>query len=282
MMLVTPMLIGNGKGLDLHVFQLIGIAFAILALIFISAIRIVPKLLHLVARTRSRELFLLTVFVICFGVAWVASSVGLSLALGAFLAGLIISESEYSFQAIGDVIPFQDIFTSFFFVSVGMLLDFDFFIKYPFSILFISLGVFLLKSCIVGFTTLILGMPIRTAVLSGLALSQVGEFSFVLASFGIISGIGTDYLHQLFLAVAVVTMGVTPTLITISPKIAIWVMGLPLPQKLKSGLGQIQIKEEKKIEGHVVIIGYGFSGRNLARSTREAGVPYMVFDVHMF
>jgi CPA2 family monovalent cation:H+ antiporter-2 len=280
MMLLIPFLAGTGNEINESLFIRLGEGLLILAVTFFSAMQLVPTLLYYVTRTRSRELFLLTVLVICFSVAWVTSSIGLSLALGAFLAGLVISESEYSTQAIGDVLPFQDIFTSFFFVSIGMLFDIDFLLENPISICVLTIGVFLLKSIIVTSTALTMGFPIRTAVLSGLALSQVGEFSFVLAMSGISHHIGTDYLHQLFIAVAVLTMGLTPTMIALSPAIASIALKIPFSQNLGSGMTTLDKKTEKLTKDHIIIIGYGFSGRNLARSAQEAMIPYVIIDMN--
>ncbi len=279
MMIFTPILGPGGENLDLNLLWLLVKGGIILGLIFVSAVQFVPTLLFYVAKTRSRELFLLTVFVICFGVAWIASSIGLSLALGAFLAGLIISESEYSQHVIGDFLPFQDIFTSFFFVSIGMLLNVNFFIEHILSILVLTLLILFFKSILVAVIGLITGSPLRTSVLAGISLSQVGEFSFVLASYGMLYGIGTNDLHELFIAVAILTMGAAPYLINCSPLIAQSVFRLPIPVHLKTGIAIKSQNAIKEIDNHIMIIGFGFSGRNLARSAKEAGVPYLVIDM---
>ena len=280
MLLVTPFLAGKGGDVDSSLLLLIFEGLLILGVIFYAALRIVPRLLYIVARTRSRELFLLTVLVICFSVAWIVSSIGLSLALGAFLAGLIISESEYKNQAIGDIIPFQDIFTSLFFVSIGMLLDLGFLLKHPMLILLITSGIFLMKFVIIGLIAILLGMPVRTALLAGFALAQVGEFSFILAKSGMALGIGSIFLNQLFLGVAILTMAMTPTLIALSHPISRWLMRLPIPEKLKTGLIPLKAKNEMQLTDHVIIIGYGISGKNLARSCKEAGIPYVILDMN--
>jgi len=181
---------------------------------------------------------------------------------------------------MGDVIPFQDIFTSFFFVSIGMLLDLNFFMEYPISIIILTLGIFILKSFVVTVTALFLKLPIRTSVLSGMALSQVGEFSFVLAMSGISYHIGNEYLMGLFLAVAVLTMGLTPTLIALSPFVANLVLKLPLPLRIKSGMETAEFNTKINCNNHAIIIGYGFSGRNLSRSCKEALVPYTIVDMN--
>jgi len=131
MMLFTPLLAGATGNLGTSLLILLAKAIGTILLVFLSAEWIVPHVLYQIARTRSRELFLLSVVVICFGVAWLTSSVGLSLTLGAFLAGLIISESEYSHQALSSILPFRDLFTSLFFVSIGMLLDVGFLFQQP-------------------------------------------------------------------------------------------------------------------------------------------------------
>jgi len=280
MLMVTPLLGKTPAAANIRLLTLFGQGLLILGITFFSAIRIVPWLLYHVAKTRSRELFLLTILVICLSVTWITSSFGLSLALGAFLAGLIVSESEYSFQAMGDIGPVQDIFTSFFFVSIGMLLDIAFFLEQLIPILFVTIGVFLMKSLTVALTALFLGLPMRTAVLSGIALSQVGEFSFVLALTGISYDIGTEYLHQLFVSIAVILMGLTPSLIELSPKIARLAQKLPLFHKWKSGMRKTNSKTREVKKNHIIVVGYGFSGKKLARSSKEAGVPYLIIDMN--
>lgn len=280
MMLLTPFLGGNPEELNASILYRLGEGAVILIVTFYSGIQLVPTLLFHAAKTRSRELFLLTVLLICFSVAWIASSVGLSLAIGAFLAGLVISESEYSAQAIVDVIPFQDIFTSFFFVSIGMLLDIGFLLEHSIPIFLITSGVFILKSGTVSLIAMGLGFPIRSAVLSGIALSQVGEFSFVLGMYGISNNLGTEFLHKLFIAVSILTMALTPTMIAISPWIAAFAQKLPLSQRMLSGIRGRDKEEMRAVKNHIIIVGFGFSGKNVARSSKEADVPYAIIDMN--
>ena len=195
------------------------------------------------------------------------------------MAGLIISDSEYSNQAVSDVLPFQEIFISFFFVSIGMLLDLGFFFEHPLLILAIAAAVMVMKAFVGFITTLSVGMPIRTAVLTGIALCQIGEFSFVLAKAGMENHIATTYYFELFLAVSIVSMALTPSLIEISPYIANACMVLPFPAKLKAGFYFISDDEKPLYKDHVIIIGYGFSGKNLARSLKEAEIPYIILDM---
>lgn len=282
MLLLTPLLSEDqpGQASSLSLLWPILKALVILAIVFFCAQRIVPKLLLLVARTRNKELFLLSVLTLCFGVAWLASSLGLSLTIGAFLAGLIISESEYSNEAISHIFPFQALFISFFFVSVGMLLNMDFVFHQLWIVLPLAILILALKTLTGGLATVTLGLPIRTAMLVGIALSQIGEFSFVLAKTGVQHGLGSDYYYQLFLATSLLTLIISPILINLSPRIAAWFSGLPMPEKLRNGW-QEQINEAKKaLQNHVIIVGFGISGRNLARSCKLAGIPYTILEMN--
>ncbi len=280
MILFTPLLAGAAGNFGESLLDLVAKGLGIILLVMVGAKWIVPRVLYQIARTGSRELFLLTIVVICLTVAWLTSSAGLSLALGAFLAGLIISESEYSHQAFGNILPFRDVFTSFFFVSIGMLLDMGFLFKQPGLIALIALGVLALKAIIAGFVTVLLGFPLRTTILVGLALAQVGEFSFILSKTGVEHGLLAGDIYQLFLAVAVLTMAASPFIIALAPRIADMVSQLPLPGRLKSGLYPVP---EKKVAGkkdHLIIIGFGVNGRNVARAARVAGVPYVIIEMN--
>ncbi len=279
MMLATPLLGESATSLDIDFFWAMLKGIGILVVVVFAALKLVPRLLYAIAKTRSRELFLLSVLAICFSTAWLASMVGLSLSLGAFLAGLIVSDSEYRNEAVGDILPFQDIFTSFFFVSIGMLLDITFFFGQPFTILLMALGVILLKGSIAGAATLILGLPIRTAVIAGLALAQIGEFSFVLIKSGAEVGLASEYGYQLFLAISLLTMALTPTLISWAPSIGKFISDLPILSEFHSNANK-EHSPEHHYSDHLIIIGYGLTGRNLARSAKQADIPYLILEMN--
>jgi CPA2 family monovalent cation:H+ antiporter-2 len=280
MILVTPLLAGATGDLGAPVLVLIAKVIGIIGLVIVSAKWIVPRVLYQIARTRSQELFLLSIVVMCLAAAWITSSAGLSLPLGAFLAGLIISESEYSHHALGNILPFRDVFTSFFFVSIGMLLDIGFLFRQPGAIALIALGVLVLKPVTAGFTTVLLGFPLRTSILVGLALGQVGEFSFILSNTGVEYGLLDLNIYQMFLAVSIVSMALTPFIITLAPRLAGIVTRLPLPERLMSGFYAVsEIKVEPR-KHHLVIIGFGVSGRNLARAAKGAGIPYTIIEMN--
>lgn len=280
MILITPILAGETGNVGESVLVLIAKGIGIIGLVIVSAKWIVPQVLYQIARTRSRELFILSIVVICLAVAWITSSAGLSLALGAFLAGLIISESEYSHQALGSILPFRDVFTSFFFVSIGMLLDVGFLFQHPGSIALIALGILVLKSIIACFATVLLGFPFRTSILVGLALSQVGEFSFILSKTGVEHGLLAGNIYQMFLAFSVLSMAATPFIITLAPRIADIILLLPLPKRLISGFYPIPEIKVKSKKDHLIIIGFGMNGRNVARAARLSGIPYAVIEMN--
>ncbi|WP_279385061.1 cation:proton antiporter domain-containing protein [Methanosarcina barkeri] len=200
---------------------------------FLSARYVVPFIMYHVAKTRNNELFLLSVIVIGLSVAWLTSMVGLSLALGAFLAGLIISESEYSVQALGNIIPFRDMFMSIFFISIGMLLDLNILREHLLLILAATLAVLLLKALANSLSTFLIGFPLHTMILVGFSLSQVGEFSFILAKVGSASGLISSLMYQEFLDVAVLSMVLTPLFMSIGYRTTTFADFLPFPPILK-------------------------------------------------
>jgi len=280
MMLVTPLLSGETFALSGDLLLRIAGGFCLLLLILVTAHRVVPKLLYHVAKTRSRELFILSVLTLCFAVALLTSKIGLSLSLGAFLAGLLVAESEYRHEAISDVLPFQDVFTSFFFVSIGMLLDVSFLLAQPFLIMALTATTMLLKIAGAGIAGFVLKMPLRATVLAAIALCQIGEFSFVLAKNGLKYGLVDDYGYQMFLSVSLLSMGLTPLLISLGPQIASLLLHLPLPSKMKSGLSAKPQEHKPSLADHIIIVGFGLNGRQLALSAKKFNIPYIIIEMN--
>lgn len=280
MMLLTPLLAGSGGSLWHELLLLTGKAVLVVAVVFAGAKYIVPAALLQIARTRSRELFLISIIVICFGIVWFTSSIGLSLALGAFLAGLIISESEYSHQALANILPFRDVFTSFFFVSIGMLLNLQYFFDNIWLVLLLSAGVIIIKSFVASGAVLSLGYPIRTALITGIGLGQVGEFSFILAKTGQQYGFIQGDIYQAFLSVSITTMAATPFLISGAPAIAALASKIPMPEKWKNENFSGANIDSRGLNDHLVIIGYGVNGTNLAKAALAADIPYIIVDMN--
>jgi len=279
MMLLIPLLPGSTLALGSSPLAVALKGLSIVALIIISAKWLVPRILYSIARTRDRELFLLSIVAICLAVAWITSLAGLSLGLGAFLAGLIISESPYSHQAFGNIVPLRDVFTSFFFISIGMLLDVGVLIANPAFIVLLALAVMALKAALAGLAISLMGLPFRIIILVSLALSQIGEFSFVLSKVGFESGLISREYYQIFLDVTVLTLAATSLIMAVSPKVAEGMLRLPLPSRLKARPYPSVSKELEALEDHLIIIGYGVNGRNVARSAKRESIPYLIVDM---
>ncbi len=280
MLLFTPMLGGNTSGVGNELLMLLLKTVGILIFIWVGNRWLMPWLLHLIAMTRSQELFLMSLLLICLSVAMLTHELGMSLAFGAFLAGLMISESEYSHHAFGNLIPFKDVFTSFFFVSIGMLLDLGFVAEHPWLVILAVLLVIIVKTTVAGFTAFILGHTFFGTVVVGLSLAQVGEFSFILADLGLSENILTPYHFQLFLAVAITSMALSPLLIQVSKPLANLILRLPLPPWMVNGLFPLRQVEIPEIKNHIVLIGKDSRAINLAAMIKSMELPFtsIVFD----
>ena len=275
MMLLLPVLGQAGTAGEItpvSVMMSLGKAVLGLAVVFLAARQIVPFLLHHVIRLRNREMFFLLVVLLCLGTAWITFSLGLSLALGAFLAGLIIAESEYSHQIVADILPFRDYFASIFFISVGMLLKTDYFLMHWPLLIGLTTVLALLKTGLVTVTAAVLRYPVRSALLSGLALAQVGEFSFLLADQGSRFGLIAGNTFQAFINTSILTMIATPFIMHVAPWFADRIR-LPRPDSTDNA-------NVCSLTGHTIIAGYGLNGRNLARTLRATRIPYTVLEVN--
>jgi len=278
MMLLLPVLGQSGKGSLVSIVWAVAKALFALVLIVWAARRFLPRLLHQVALLRNREIFILFVVLICLGTAWLASESGLSLALGALIAGLVISESELSHQIIADVLPLRDCFSGIFFISIGMLLNLDLLTRdflTPLMNLLLIVGI---KSLLIFAVFWWLYGSIRLAVLLGLSLAQVGEFSFILAKAGINYKLLTPANEQLFLAGSILSMIATPFLIQSVHRLAVGLEAMlgASPESTSAGG---TAASENVAQGHVVVVGYGLNGQNLARVLKEVGIPYRVLEM---
>ena len=276
LMLFMPMLADAQAGVAVGNWVGIARSLLVVAILVAGGRVVVPWVLDRIVLLRDRELFTLCIGFFGLGAAFATASFGLSLALGAFVAGLVISESEYGLQAMSNVLPFHDVFSGIFFASVGMLLDARFLIAEPLLVVGATVGILLLKGLLSAAVVLSLRRGLQASIASGLSLAQVGEFSFILAGVGVPLGLfaGNDY--QLFLAVSVLTMVATPFMIARARPTADGIERLlgwsrfrvPLPDEGST----VQLKD------HTIIVGYGFSGRRLARVLDSAGLPYVVLE----
>jgi CPA2 family monovalent cation:H+ antiporter-2 len=283
MMLVTPLLDGQAENAMQELLLALATSAGLVAVIVAGAWFLVPKLLEHIVRSRSRELFLLTIIVLCLGIAWLTSLAGLSLALGAFIAGLVISESEYSHQALAEVLPFRDSFNSLFFVSIGMLMDVRVLLAHPLLVMTLVGAVIVGKLLTAAGPLIAIGHPPRSALLAGVALAQVGEFSFILAQEGQQAGLLAGDPYQLFLAVSVLTMAVTPFLMQWAPKVARRAEAVQRLNRWFQGRTVAHVAQVEsphlRMKDHVIVVGYGLNGRNLARVLEETEIPYVVLDL---
>jgi CPA2 family monovalent cation:H+ antiporter-2 len=279
-MLLIPVLAGGTINIVDIVLRM-GKAVLIIIVVLLSARWIIPGILHQVVHTRSRELFIITIILLCLGIALLTSRFGLSLALGAFLAGLIVSESEYAHQATSDILPFKDSFIGLFFVSIGMLMSIEYIYANILTIAMVVSVIFSIKLITGIASSLIIGSSFRSSLNAGLGLAQIGEFSFVLAVAGKASGLITEDLYQIFLSASVITMILTPFIFNAAPSVSEWIAGRPIFKKLERARKILEGEGiPRKRHDHVIVIGFGLNGRNLAKVLREAEIPYMVLEIN--
>lgn len=275
MLVVLPQLGASGSLLA-SLGRAIGIAVLLLGAIVFLGTRLLPRLLRFVLAWGSRELFLVSVVAIGVGVGYATWLSGLSFALGAFVAGLVLSESEFSHQALSDVVPIRDVFGLLFFVSVGMLLDPAFAIHHAGRISAVVIVTFVTKSLLIGLLARVFGYVHMAPWIVGLGLSQIGEFSFVLARTGVTSGILSKPTYDLALTCTVLTMALSPLVSRLA---------LPLGRMWRSRRGAatssapVELLPEP-LRDHVIVAGYGRSGRAATRVLHRAGIPFVVVEIN--
>lgn len=240
---------------------------------------VIPRLLRLLARTESRELFLLGVVVLCLGIALLTEYLGLSIEMGAFVAGLMISEVEYADQTLTYVEPLRDIFASLFFAAIGMLIDPLFLWNNLELILGLVALVFVGKFLIVTPLVILFRYPPKTALIVGLGLAQIGEFSFVLASEGQALGLVSRRVYLLILGTTAVTLVLTPFVLRLIPQLFLWAESIPwVNQYLEWADVPIAVSDDLPLRDHVVVCGYGQVGRNIVKLLRDRNYPVLVID----
>jgi monovalent cation:H+ antiporter-2, CPA2 family len=284
MVLVVPLLGPGAGGIDAAkgIFFALGKATFVVAATILVARVVVPRILRLVAASRSREVFLLAVLGLCIGTAWLTAHAGLSLALGAFLGGLIVADTEFSHRAMGDVLPLRDTFVSLFFVSLGMLFDVRILIERPLLVLTLLGGFFLVKGALATTAALAMRFPARAAWLAGVGLAQFGEFGFVLSRLGQSVGVIDADATRPLLAAGILSMFFTPVFVRIAPHLT---AGEKLLAPLERLIGVRSIEEAaseapKGLSGHVVLVGYGVAGRLVVRALDACAMPYVALELN--
>jgi monovalent cation:H+ antiporter-2, CPA2 family len=275
MILFVPLLAAAGTvGIEAIALRLL-LSIAAVAVIIVLARYLIPKVIYHMDRLRIREVFTIGTLLLIIGTAYVTEMAGLSFALGAFIAGLMISESEYSHQVFADIIPLRDAFISVFFVSIGLLVNVRLVLGMPLEILALITGIVVIKCLIIVIVVMFMKYPLRTALITGMSLSQVGEFSFVLASVGIMYHILSTSYYHVFLASSIITLLLSPLLMRIAPVLATKLGGYQSPsQPSRPDTTREQLKH------HVIIVGYGLNGQNVARVLKETGIPYVIIELN--
>lgn len=280
MMLLVPMLSGQQGASAANIALTLGKAAAVIAGIVFTARTVVPFLLFHIVRLRSPEVFIIFVVLVSLGAAWLTSSFGLSMALGAFIAGLVLSESEYCHQIASDILPFRDVFNSIFFMSIGMLLSPGSLARNLPVVMIWLAAVIIGKAAIVAVVIRLLRYPLRVAVTVGLGLAQVGEFSFILAKMGVAQNILSQSDYQLFLAASILSMIATPFLINAAPKIGFALQSLFNQRHLRLDDVAEQTGAAHGLNHHVIVVGYGINGRNLTKVLHRLGIQYLVLELN--
>jgi CPA2 family monovalent cation:H+ antiporter-2 len=274
MMLFLPFITGGAEIEATGVIRTVALSAGAIVLILVVARAVVPRLIERTVNARSRDIFILSVILTVVGVAWVGSRFGISAGIGAFVAGLVISESEYSHQVLSDVLPFRETFTSLFFVSIGMLLDATFILENAVAIVGISIAVVVFKTLIGTGVVCLIGYPLRIAIGVGLLLSQVGEFSIVLLQAAQADALLTPELQQMVLSTILFTMVLSTFVQKFSARI---------PASLTSDDGRSGYVENKTLahlSDHTIIVGYGLNGRNVAAMLEASNLPYAVLEMN--
>ncbi len=275
MVMVIQTIGGSGSASPFQIARGLGFSIITFAVIVIAVTLIIPRIFNQVVKLRNREVFILTIVLVCLGTAWLTSLAGLSLALGAFIAGLAISESEYSNQIAAEVIPFRDTFSSLFFISIGMLLDIRYFASHTPLLLLIVVAIIGVKTIALVGVGQILRYPLRLSLIVGLSLAQIGEFSFILIKMGQEYGLLNEALYQSLLSASIVSMALTPFIFQRSS-------GLAYDIGKYFGKGGVRGPSKKSgLSNHVIIVGYGLNGRNLAQVLKETAIPHLVIDINM-
>ncbi len=273
MIVLTPVLGGEVAVSSGELARRFGGSLVAAALAFVAARYLMPLLFHELARTRVREVLILGALGICLAMAWLTHALGFSLALGAFVAGIIVSETEYSHQVVADVVPFRDVFASVFFVSIGMLVDLRFVAAHTLAVFALAVAIVAAKILACGVAVAALRFPARTVASVALGLAQIGEFSFVLMEVGRSHGLLQGERYQLLLSAAVLTMLVTPALLPLGPA-----LGLRLRWRAARESSDESAAEARS--GHVIVLGFGVGGSLLAQVLRETRIPYVIVELN--
>ena len=276
-------LLSGGDNVLVGLIRSLGIAAAALLAVVVLGTRVVPRVLFFVAKTESRELFLLTIVLIALGTAYASHEAGLSLALGAFLAGLVVSESEFGSQVLAEIIPVRDLFATLFFVSLGMLIEPASILEDLWVVAALAAVLVVGKTIIAGGAYLAAGVDHRTATLASLTMAQIGEFSFVVAGVGLSEAIIDRDQYGVILEVALVSIVISPLLIRFAPALVAVAQHLPgvaAQEVAQAGPEIVEHIDLEDVSRHVVICGYGRIGGVLGAALTRRGLRFIVVELN--
>ena len=284
MMILLPLGGDDAAAIGANLAAALTRAFVLLALTLVLSRWVMPRLLHLISSARSPELFLLATLTLCLGMAWVSHLLGVSYALGAFLAGLILGSSEYAHQMTADLAPFREVFSGVFFVAMGMLLDPRFAAAHWPSVLVVVGIILVVKTLVTTAAVGRFGYPLPVALQVGINLAQVGEFSFLIALMGVQQGLIGRSDYQVAIAASVITMMLAPVATKVSAPIASWatrITGglLPAWVRLAEKVEGVEAANPTPVSGHIVILGYGTLGRTLGEVLMTNAVSFTALEI---
>ena len=274
----VPVVGGEGENLGEELGIAVLTAIAVLAGVWIVGSFAVPRVLSRVARSRSRELFLLTVVALALGTASLSFEAGLSLAFGAFLAGLIVSESDYAHRTIAEVFPLREVFAVVFFVSIGMLVDPSSLVDNPEIVLGVAAVAVLGKIVTVSVASALLGFPPRAIVAAALALANMGEFSFVLATGALREDVISPGLNEALLTSVLISIAVSPLLFAAHEHIFRAIQRMPVLGRLTTAQMEVHVPEDVRLANHAVIVGYKEAGQEVTHMLKARNFRYIVID----
>ena len=278
MVLIMPLLGGVAGNVPLALALAVGKVVLFIGMTIVAGRWVLPWLMGRVGGVRARELFLLTVLVLCLGAAIGTQIFGLSIVFGAFLVGLVLRETRFVHQALAEITPLRDIFATLFFVSLGMLLD-PFFLVGNWAWVAIIVGVIIILKLLVIFSLVrLFGRSTRIAFLTGAGLFQIGEFSFILAQGGINNGIISGHFYSVILASAIITMLLTPVSINLASRLFSKIARTADGKRIVAREA-LPVSVSRETVNRVVVAGYGRVGQNIAQGLQDAGIPYLVIDI---
>lgn len=281
MLAVFPALTEPPNVIGVAVFSALLRALLFLGIAILAGKWVIPFLLHQIAKSGSQELFLLGILVLCLGIALITSAIGLGLAMGAFVAGLMVSNVEYADHALDRIIPMRDVFATMFFASIGLLIDPEFLLENVWVLSGLVIVTLLGKAAIVAGIVRLFGFPFKTALTVGLGINQIGEFSFVLAEVARAENLFTPTLHGLTVGTTAATLLITPFLLKATPYLLLWLERSPLFSPLVQGRHSprlVGLEEDEDLIGHVIVAGYGRVGQTLVRMLYFQGYKVVVID----